>query len=79
MPLVKIKPIKKRYKQNFSKILNTPKIIITGPCAAESKEQLFATAKEIYDLRFTIYDLQFFRAGVWKPRTNPNDFQGVGN
>jgi len=59
--------------------LNTPKIIIAGPCAAESKEQLFATAKEIYDLRFTIYDLQFFRVGVWKPRTNPNDFQGVGN
>jgi chorismate mutase len=60
-------------------VVNTPRIIIAGPCAAESKEQLFATAKEIYNLRFTTYDLRFFRAGIWKPRTNPNDFQGVGS
>jgi len=77
-------------------ILNTPKIIIAGPCAAESKEQLFATAAEINKLRITNYELRdvetqciaslpsqfqfhFFRVGVWKARTNPNDFQGVGN
>jgi len=59
--------------------LNTSKILIAGPCAAESREQLFATAKEIYDLRFTIYNLHFFRAGIWKARTNPNDFQGIGS
>jgi chorismate mutase len=60
--------------------LDTPKIIIAGPCAAESREQLFATAKEICDMRYAIcdFDLRFFRVGVWKARTNPNDFQGVG-
>jgi len=73
--------------------LNTHRILVAGPCAAESREQLIATAKEIYDLispaggglrewnelRITNYELRFFRAGVWKPRTNPDDFQGAGS
>lgn len=51
------------------------KIIIAGPCAAESEEQLMATAKAIC----SSYDGPLiFRAGVWKPRTNPNTFQGIG-
>jgi len=62
-----------------AKNLNTPKIIIAGPCAAESKEQVFATAEEISKLKITNYELRFFRVGIWKARTNPNDFQGVGN
>jgi len=64
--------------------LNKTKIIIAGPCAAESREQLFSTAKEIFELQSVIaenkhFDFQFFRAGVWKPRTNPDDFQGIGS
>ena len=62
--------------------LNRSKIIIAGPCAVESKEQLFAVAKEIYDLHINypdFFNFQFFRAGVWKARTNPNDFQGIGS
>jgi chorismate mutase len=67
--------------------LNTPKIIIAGPCAAESRAQLFAAAKEICSMRDEVcgmrcgvcgFDLRFFRAGVWKARTNPGNFQGVG-
>ncbi len=55
-------------KQEFTKPL-----IIAGPCSAESQEQLLATAKELVD-KATI-----FRAGIWKPRTRPNSFEGVGN
>lgn len=45
-----------------------------GPCSAESPEQLHATAKEIHKN----YKNVIFRAGVWKPRTRPNTFEGVG-
>lgn len=50
-----------------------------GPCAAESREQVLETASRICDLRFEISNFTFiFRAGVWKPRTSPYSFQGVG-
>ena len=63
--------------------MNTPKIIVAGPCAVESKEQLYETAKQLTNMVFELrgnssYEFLFFRAGLWKPRTNPNDFQGVG-
>ncbi|MDB2368793.1 bifunctional 3-deoxy-7-phosphoheptulonate synthase/chorismate mutase type II [Flavobacteriales bacterium] len=47
-------------------------LIIAGPCSAESQEQLLTTAKGL-EHKATI-----FRAGVWKPRTRPNSFEGVG-
>ena len=46
--------------------------VIAGPCSAESQEQLLATAKAIQS------DTDLFRAGVWKPRTRPNSFEGIG-
>ena len=46
--------------------------MIAGPCSAESQEQLLATAKAIQS------DTDLFRAGVWKPRTRPNSFEGIG-
>ena len=49
--------------------------IIAGPCSAESKEQLLETAKSISE-KSTI---SLFRAGLWKPRTRPNCFEGVGS
>jgi chorismate mutase len=59
------------------------KIIIAGPCAVESEEQVFTTAKELFEsfsaLESDSFDFRFFRCGIWKPRTNPNDFQGIGN
>lgn len=50
-------------------------LLITGPCSAESEEQLLNTAKQIADN----YPDSIFRAGIWKPRTRPNTFEGIGN
>ncbi len=48
--------------------------IISGPCSAESKDQVIATAKELTALK----KVHLFRAGIWKPRTRPGMFEGVG-
>lgn len=54
-------------------------ILIAGPCAVESEEQLFATAEQLdSELRSHALTLDCFRAGVWKPRSNPNSFAGLG-
>lgn len=47
--------------------------IIAGPCSAESEAQLVATAQGLQAAGITR-----FRMGVWKPRTRPNSFEGVG-
>lgn len=49
-------------------------LIIAGPCGAESEQQVLQTAKEIS----AIPKVKLFRAGIWKPRTRPNSFEGVG-
>lgn len=49
-------------------------IIISGPCSAETKEQTLQTAKALADSG----RVDIFRAGVWKPRTKPGMFEGVG-
>ena len=46
--------------------------IVAGPCSAESFSQVDSIASKIHK------NIDFFRAGVWKPRTNINSFQGVG-
>ncbi|MDL2315295.1 bifunctional 3-deoxy-7-phosphoheptulonate synthase/chorismate mutase type II [Bacteroidales bacterium OttesenSCG-928-C19] len=48
--------------------------VIAGPCSAESREQLVNTAKELSKNP----NLVAFRAGLWKPRTRPGGFEGVG-
>ena len=48
--------------------------IIAGPCSAESEEQVMSTAIELS----AIPEVKVFRAGIWKPRTRPGDFEGVG-
>lgn len=48
--------------------------VIAGPCSAESREQLMATAKALK----SINKVSVFRAGIWKPRTRPGSFEGVG-
>lgn len=48
-------------------------LVIAGPCSAESEQQLFETAKILKDKGVGV-----FRAGIWKPRTRPNCFEGVG-
>lgn len=49
-------------------------LIIAGPCAAESKEQVNNTARRLVENG----GVHIFRAGLWKPRTSPNSFTGVG-
>ncbi|GHT68574.1 cytochrome c4 [Bacteroidia bacterium] len=49
-------------------------IQIAGPCSAESEEQMLVTAQQLSALNRVSY----FRAGVWKPRTRPGAFEGVG-
>ncbi len=48
--------------------------IVAGPCSAESEEQVLQTARAIDQ----IPQVSIFRAGIWKPRTRPNSFEGVG-
>ncbi len=48
-------------------------IVIAGPCSAETEEQVLKTAHELKNT-----DTSVFRAGIWKPRTRPGGFEGVG-
>jgi chorismate mutase len=48
-------------------------IVIAGPCSAESEEQVMETAKGIASK-----GIKIFRAGIWKPRTKPGGFEGMG-
>ncbi|MBI4646462.1 MAG: bifunctional 3-deoxy-7-phosphoheptulonate synthase/chorismate mutase type II [Bacteroidia bacterium] len=49
-------------------------VIIAGPCSVESEEQVLTTARLIAQNEM----VSIFRAGIWKPRTRPNSFEGVG-
>jgi chorismate mutase len=51
----------------------TSPLLISGPCSAESEEQVMKTAKELNSI-----GIKIFRAGIWKPRTKPGGFEGVG-
>lgn len=48
-------------------------IVIAGPCSAESREQVMQTATELVEK-----GIKIFRAGIWKPRTKPGGFEGIG-
>jgi len=48
-------------------------MVIAGPCSAESEEQMLETAKGLAS-----FGIHMFRAGIWKPRTHPGSFEGVG-
>jgi len=52
--------------------LNHP-LVIAGPCSAETEDQVLKIA---HDLKNT--DVSIYRAGIWKPRTRPGMFEGVG-
>ena len=49
-------------------------LVIAGPCSAETEEQVLATAKHLAS-----NGIKIFRAGIWKPRTKPGGFEGVGS
>ena len=48
-------------------------LVIAGPCSAETEEQVLTIAHQLKDT-----DVSFLRAGIWKPRTRPGNFEGVG-
>jgi chorismate mutase len=48
-------------------------LVIAGPCSAETEEQVLKIAQELKNS-----DVSIFRAGIWKPRTRPGGFEGVG-
>ena len=48
-------------------------LIISGPCSAETEEQVMETAKGLAS-----NGVKIFRAGIWKPRTKPGGFEGIG-
>ena len=52
--------------------LNRP-IIIAGPCSVESESQVIVTAKDLAS-----NGIRIFRGGIWKPRTSPGGFEGIG-
>ncbi|MEG2277451.1 MAG: bifunctional 3-deoxy-7-phosphoheptulonate synthase/chorismate mutase type II [Odoribacter sp.] len=56
----------------FSNI--TKPIVIAGPCSAESEQQVYETA-----IALKAAGINVLRAGIWKPRTRPNCFEGVGS
>lgn len=59
---------------NTINLINKKGLIIAGPCSAETEEQLISTATELSKFK----KVDVFRAGIWKPRTNPGGFEGVG-
>lgn len=56
----------------FQKFIHKKPYLIAGPCSAESENQLLTIAKAVEGTA------DIFRAGVWKPRTKPNSFEGIG-
>jgi len=48
-------------------------IVISGPCSAESYDQMMRTAEQLAAVQPDL-----FRAGIWKPRTRPGSFEGIG-
>jgi chorismate mutase len=59
--------------ENWSIYKGRP-LLISGPCSAETEEQVMETARQLAALK----KVDVYRAGIWKPRTRPNAFEGVG-
>jgi len=57
----------------FPNLDNTRPLVIAGPCSAESEEQVMITGRQL-----AAQGIKIFRAGIWKPRTKPGGFEGVG-
>ncbi|KAB2909145.1 MAG: bifunctional 3-deoxy-7-phosphoheptulonate synthase/chorismate mutase type II [Ignavibacteriales bacterium] len=55
-------------------LLQKKPLIISGPCSAETEEQVIETATQLANTGF----VDIMRAGIWKPRTRPGTFEGVG-
>jgi len=60
----------RKWLEDFN--LNHP-LVIAGPCSAETEDLVLKIAHELKDSKVSV-----FRAGIWKPRTRPGGFEGVG-
>ena len=63
----------KQMKKWLSDLNLSHPLVIAGPCSAETEQQVLKTANDLKETDVTI-----FRAGIWKPRTRPGMFEGVG-
>ncbi len=65
-----------KHIQNIPALLGVNKLpwLIAGPCSAETEEQVLATAHGLAKCP----NVKVYRAGIWKPRTRPNCFEGIG-
>ncbi len=61
-------------KEGIQKAWNKRPLIIAGPCSAETEEQVIETAQRLA----ATGKIDLLRAGIWKPRTRPGSFEGVG-
>ena len=66
-----MKDLKPLFSDDFS--FKRP-FVIAGPCSVESVEQVSETGRLLSDM-----GILFFRAGIWKPRTKPGSFEGIGS
>jgi chorismate mutase len=60
--------------ERLAKVWNKRPLIISGPCSAETEAQVLQTAKELAATN----KIDVLRAGIWKPRTKPGLFEGIG-
>lgn len=63
----------KNWVSDYKNSTSNQPFLIAGPCSAESPEQLLTVARALKEMGISI-----MRAGIWKPRTRPNSFEGMG-
>ncbi len=61
-------------KTSITDVMKKKPLIISGPCSAETEEQVLETARQLADTG----KVDVLRAGIWKPRTRPGSFEGIG-
>ncbi len=61
-------------QKTTSELLHKKGLLLAGPCSVESEQQLLQTASELA----TLGKVDVLRAGIWKPRTSPGGFEGIG-
>ena len=61
-------------KNSIMQVWNKRPLIISGPCSAETEEQVIQTAQRLA----ATGKIDMLRAGIWKPRTRPGSFEGIG-
>ena len=61
-------------KEKVQEVWGKKPLIISGPCSAETEDQLVATAQRLA----ATGKVDMLRAGIWKPRTKPGMFEGIG-